>query len=360
MDGSISGSLPVYYYAGRFLPRPETVPVHFLSLNAAQQDLVLLTRFWTCYPCPDTPNVLQKAPLAIYEGLTGQFLFSDKPLKKPVSFILSKGASSELAVTDSTGAFRLPYTSLYASSNQLLTLCPVSSGKYGYIHAFSSHTNIGLIDTLNQVLAGAPFASNQNTFEPDAEQDSSSSPLKKKGYQVLKEVEVKARRPDIITYLKKAYDKVGDDIYIGDCRYDYVCVFDEYINCPEHAGFKPIDGNYYFNPHPPVPGRAYGWVKYIGCPDTTTGKFMATLKATWRSKEFYVKDYNSEPPGEEQFSTTLYWAYELTTDARGEARFRFFSNNLTGKFLIHAEGLGNSGPLSGTCTYKVKDKGAAH
>lgn len=357
LDSNRVSSLPLYYYAGRFLQQPGILPYNFLSLPAGQQDLILLTKFWTQYRWQYNRNNSSLSSLAIAEGISGRFLFKGKPLKKPVTFLLSKGAITETGMTDSSGRFHLPYNALYASADRALTICPVPSRKYSYIHAFSTYTNIGLIDTLNLALGQAPFIRIDRGEDNEAD---NTLPRVGTGSHTLKEVEIKAKKIDAITYYKRAYNKVGDDIYIGDCRRDYFCLFDGYLNCPSHSGVKPVDGNYYFNPHAGQPGRAYGWVKYIGCPDTSLGKFMATIRASWESKEFYMTDYNKTPPGEEQFSTTLYWGHELATDANGAARIRFFSNSLTGKFMIHIQGISNIGPFSGTCIYEVKDKGPLH
>ncbi|WP_118972263.1 hypothetical protein [Taibaiella koreensis] len=362
-DSLLAPSLPDYYYAGRHFP--SAVLSSLANLDNERRDLALLTCFRSHSWWQDNPAA-HTAPAGMAQGISGKVLYEMRPPKVPLDYLIAADTQVRLRRTDSSGHFFLGYADLTGPYGSFLYLSPIQRKKYSYIHGFRLSTDADALEQFNHNMAARA-----HTFPPL--RDMQTSPLTDQGYRLyldkmiqLQEVEITGRRhSDPIDALKEQYRMVGDNIFIGDCGRDYICMFhfDEsreglnipWINCAHGTGLRPVDGEYYFYPGPPLPYRKAGLVKYIGCPDTTRGKFLALLRATWQDRAFYSATPEMQAVPGYIPVTTLLWEHLVMTDDRGEAEIRCFANDISGRFLIHLQGFTSHGPVSGQQYFYVNN-----
>jgi len=135
-----------------------------------------------------------------------------------------------------------------------------------------------------------------------------------------------------------------------------------FLNCQVHlTGTKPQVGLTY-NVHTPL-GNSI--VYYHGCVNSLSSKTIQTLDdpapgvltqlaGRYYTKEFYVADYEKYIPPFPETLTTIYWSPFIRTDEKGEAEFSFYTNDLSGRFILIAEGISTGGVLSGKKIFSVK------
>jgi hypothetical protein len=133
-----------------------------------------------------------------------------------------------------------------------------------------------------------------------------------------------------------------------DCS-DMICMYN-ILNCPNHPGccFAPVEGGVYrINGHTVV---------YQGCQTTLNEKTHIPLKCISIAKHFYLPDYDKTPSTEPELHSTIYWNPNMNTDAQGNLTFSFYTSDITGDFLINAQGVDAYKilPLSGTAKFTVK------
>jgi hypothetical protein len=83
--------------------------------------------------------------------------------------------------------------------------------------------------------------------------------------------------------------------------------------------------------------------------------FMTVLQPIQLSKAFPLQNFSSDDSlclGSNQEST-IYWNHSIPTDENGEAVIRFYTNDLTGKFVYILQGLSTEGAIFGKGAYAV-------
>ncbi|MEO6524231.1 MAG: hypothetical protein ABIN91_21270 [Mucilaginibacter sp.] len=158
-----------------------------------------------------------------------------------------------------------------------------------------------------------------------------------KGVLQLKEVKIKGN-----TWLT--------DFQSTDCN-DMVCMYN-ILNCINHPGCctTPIDGGVYLY-------RRGEKVIYHSCNDFIS-KSHPMLKCISIAKQFYLPDYDKKPSADFELHSTIYWNPNLNTDAQGNASFSFYTSDITGNFLINAQGIDVRTilPVSGLGNFQVQVK----
>jgi hypothetical protein len=164
-----------------------------------------------------------------------------------------------------------------------------------------------------------------------------------KGVIQLKEVKIKSN--------SSTRDETGGitNYRSTNCN-DLVCMYN-ILNCRNHPGCctTPVDGVVYsLNGKPVI---------YHSCvSEEVDAKTHIPLKGISIPKQFYLADYDKEPSYEPELHSTIYWNPNINTDSKGNATFSFFTSDISGDFLITAQGVDASRiqPLSGKGTFKVK------
>lgn len=128
------------------------------------------------------------------------------------------------------------------------------------------------------------------------------------------------------------------------CR-DWVCQYN-ILNCTNHTtGTRPINGSMYS-----FEGRK---IIYFGCSAEEEKKYIQ-LNGIYYAKEYFKADYAKfNPPAPEPYST-LDWEYLVKTDSTGKVNVPFYTNDVTGKMIIHLQGISSNEPFSGKQYFTVK------
>lgn len=141
-------------------------------------------------------------------------------------------------------------------------------------------------------------------------------------------------------------EKTGlGEVFASKTCNDYVCLYN-ILNCSNHRiGSKPINGNEYT-----YQGRQ---VIYKGCEGDDESRYVQ-LDGTYYPKEFYKNDYSKLNPTELEAYSTIFWDYAIHTDTSGKATFEFYTNDMSGKVLLHLQGISEKGPFNAKQYFLVR------
>jgi hypothetical protein len=326
LDSIRAGDIVRYQNFDRFLPRMAAMPAGNYLKDNPNIERMLLTRFWTRYKWED----ISAAPMPTTADLracdAGDVYFRDKKPKKPVDLIIMAGKSFYTLTTDSVGHFELPTDLLRLNDGEKLTIA-VAGKATQQEYTLKLHNQCATVDT-----------SLAATWYPDA--GFPKAELSVEEQQYLK----KALKAVVVTATKS--ESYGASDFKSTTCHDWVCMYN-ILNCPNHPmGSPPVEGGIY-NYH----GRP---IVYHGCNGIAKeDKFIQQVNGTYFPKEFYVADYEKFNPTEPETMTTVYWAYTIATDEKGEATVNFSTNDLNGRFACVLQGYTDHGAITGKIFYKV-------
>jgi len=284
----------------------------------------------------------------------GYVLYNGKRLQSPISLALM-GSKFLTFQTDSSGHFELPYPLLTAQpgeSNYLSVAADKSQEKYKLILRSKA-------DAIDSSLAIRHYSLNfyrQASLQDSDELNRLNTP------DVLKAVIVKKLSADKVNLFSGQYES-------HSCDQDYVCTHDHgpmpynhLLNCPDvvrHpcATTKPFEGQpyAYLGRDPRFAAAAVAGLWIYHCAVPTIPPFMTPLKPIRRPQTFPTQDPST---GDALvvgalYRSTIYWKHLLSTDKNGDAVIRFYTNDLSGKFVCILQGISSEGALFGKGSYTV-------
>lgn len=331
LDTTRAADIVRFDHFDRYLPGPAAMPGTDYLSNAYHIDQLLLTRYWTRYKW----SAINTAPRYIAQQEkncdVGYVLYRDRPVKKPVGLMIISGSRTYTLQTDSSGYFELP--------SQVLTVEPgkkaiilVSDSKHFKDYVVKLRNSCSVLDTALSQITWPPAG--YSKAEQSVEEQEQEQRLLKKAMQAV-----------VVT--AKKHDSYFGTFKSTSCS-DWVCMYNV-LNCQNHpTGSQPVDGASYN-----YRGRT---VVYEGCKghENPPG-FMQQVNGTAYPKEFYVADYDKFSPTEPEVMSTLFWAYKVLTDEKGEATLHFSTNDLNGRFTCILQGLSLEGVISGKTVFKVTE-----
>lgn len=286
---------------------------------------VFLTRGWRRYSWQSlmqskATDTLSMGPSPL---IRGNLVYDGKPLKKPRDIVVFRHTVLSKFSTEKDGSFILKQDQLEVEEGKNVRLWVALGNEKGYdLRVTNPFAEIN-----NRIAEEAVVIS--RGFTKSAE---SSADQQLKGFEnsiLLKEANIRAEKPN--------------DFMIGHANAcgDYVCVFG-ILNCRNHSPWNS-------KVRPPVKGEVTSEGVYQGC--TTNGQ---QVPAVFMAREFY--GLNREPDGvlEPQFLSTLFWKPGLVTNEKGETTFSFFTGDITGKFKIIVQGIGENNVINAVGDLTVK------
>ena len=302
--------------------------------NDSSIETMLLTRFWKQLSWEEITGDTVVAPVLppVTDDYGHLIIYDGKKIRKPVPLFLM-GPSMYSFETDSSGHFRIPYQALLAplGTNPLLSVMD-KKNQADYNIIIQNH-----YDTVNKKLAEvwySPLSIAKDTSTQEEEENNTAF----NSVKTLKSVVVRAGG--------------NKDDYQGSesCR-DWVCL-NNVLNCPNHPfGTRPkIGETYMYIDKTMGPFARPSTIVYrecISCKGCNSSSFIGTVRAIHLTPEFYKTDSANFSPTEPAIYSTLYWAPLVVTDKNGETTFRFYTNDLKGKFYILVQGISTAGVFSG-------------
>ena len=317
-----------YNYYDRFLPATNPLPPLSYFVNEASIDRILLTKFWTRYKW----NEMKQAQPLEGDGdlpfLSGQVYHRGRKVKKPVNMLLVSDSLHILFETDSSGRFELPSNAFRLPTGKKGYVVVASPDKFDDYRLEMHSTLTRLEDSLAHI------------DYPDAVVEKAELVEEEKKH-------LKATLQTVVVKAEKDNRYSPGFFRSSDCN-DWVCMYN-ILNCPNHRfGSQPVNGEVYT-----LPGR--GRVVYVACVQDSMkpSPFMQFVRGTYYAKEFYVSDYSKFNPPEPEMMSTMFWAHQVTTDANGEAKIWFYTNDLNGRYWCILQGLSGAGAVSGRYSFRL-------
>jgi len=293
---------------------------------------VLLIKGWRRYTWADLMQASPKDTLKRLESLRfkGDVTDLGKPVKKSISFTLTRDSSRITFITAPNGGFDLDNEDLFVTENEKVHLFVNSNDKVEY---FFNITDPYV--KVNELLA-SQYSPRDRDYVLSVTQKDNQESLKGFEHSIqLREVKIR-----------------GVDSLMNACG-DYYCI-NGILNCPNHhhdPGNKvPEKGKIYyiFNPLTETK-KPY---KYTGCnPDEDDAD--KGFSGIHYGIEFYPADYEKDNTPETQYLSTIYWnrLYNITPDK--EATVSFFTGDITGAFKIIVQGITDSDVVYGEKSFTV-------
>lgn len=324
------------------------LPLHYSGRGIDDKTYLedmLLIKGWRRYTWQNLLNgtekdsVIQNRPFTI----SGRVKYNSKPLKKPVDLSILNGTGIRLITTAADGSFTLKRDELLTSAGKELLLSVNKENQYGY----SIEVDEPFVEA-NTKLAGLLEINNPGSVQVKQ----STGDLELKGMQqaiALKTVVIGAKRNDDLMYatIRTVVNACGD----------YVCTANT-LNCPVHfndpRNIKPVKGKMYGLISVSA-DRKYifneGTTIYEGCLDEKKERFR--IKGIYTSREFYGVSKELVDGPEPQFLSTLFWKSGLIFK-NGETRLSFYTGDISGKFRLVVQGVGENDVVFGEAAFNVK------
>ena len=292
--------------------------------NVSALDAYLLIQCWTAYRWPALVNKRFGTNLFF----TGRLISATKEKRTAFGVSLinkSESAFLQLIVADSSGYFRIPARYLYAKPDQRFWIIPSPRGKEpdlitmlhkqdSVVHEIGAGLTQTIIPKTVQLPKADVMITSMSTLPAVVVKASNSS--------------VNERRP----------------FHSKNCD-DYICMYN-ILNCLNHPyGTKPMNGQVYT--------YRGAMVVYFGCNGDDAMSFLE-FPGTNYTKEFYQADYTKFNPTEPELFSTVYWNHGVSTNANGEAKIAFYTNDLYGQLQIHIQGVSSAGVFSSAKVISVK------
>ena len=274
--------------------------------------------------------------------------------RKPIPLLLM-GLHIGTFLTDSCGEFLID-PALLGGPGEWNYLSVADKGVDGYKISINSHS-----DTVNRSIAREHFPLNFN-FEAGLEDQASPE---------LPGMMVAA----VVKYRKmEEFNEIAGEYNSRDCDKDYVWnypiglgdmgdpeVYNRILNDP----FKGFRGSR----TKPIEGQRYGYIKdkrpvgggavlihiipvIYHCKVPKIPAFMTPLPQITQRKPFPLHDYSVETSAFMQ-QTTLYWNDRIQLGKSGETDVSFYTDDVTGKFICHIQGITGSGTVSASAGFVV-------
>ncbi len=341
-DSQYVQSLPVYYYAGKHIAAiHSTLPISNFKLNEEHSELILKTKFWTRYKWKEVqqaPKEEQHNPLS--EGIQLYTRYHNRDYKKPFNYLISTDSAKNILIAADTinNNTLIPYPALYSSLHTEVGIITVPKDKKAAMQDFNIKIKQLLLHKEDYKIPYPVFA--KSLTAKDTLVDFKSSGMLEEAVIVGMKYENEKNIEGLNASRTIFYSK--------DCK-DYVCI-NNVLNCPNHEQLssKPINGMHYNIDR--VEGPI---VKYIACEKEIHTNFLAKLNGVWEGKEFYQSDYEKDKIETPELHSTIYWNYYTETNANGEAEIEYYTNDLTGNFIIHLQGMSINGPINESIRYRV-------
>ncbi len=318
----------------------KNLPIKENYFNSATEDRsfleqVLLIKGWHKYEPPNSINSKISNDTAHHQSVifSGVVSLNDKPLKKAVSFVISRDSTSTLSSTDAFGNFTVDPQQITTDQDAKIRLLIGTKQDF--------HINyIDPYKLLNAQLAKSFIA----TIYEKGISTLSTTSFALTGFQKtiqLKEVKVTASKGDTFYGANKTWgaNRCGD----------YVCEFN-ILNCPNHV---------YSNHYTPVVGRTYisngAPVIYRGCSEETN-KGVQLIEGIFLSKQFSGSDYSVANPTEPEYVSTIYWNHLTQIDDEKPANLTFYTSDITGKYKIIVQGITDDGVVYGQSYITINKK----
>lgn len=313
---------------------------------------VLLIKGWSRYTWQEMLKTQPADTLRQYQTIAynGDITFAGKRLKKPMMLSAIADTLARIVRTDSTGHFVMDEQGIVTPADKKMTL--YISGKektdpyvIHFNNPFEGLTK-SIADTISLKSIEVPAITETNEA------------LVVKGLdktRQLKEVKIKGVK-DGLLYASLPKYTLDNNMSTNECG-DYVCV-NNILNCGNHQGdnknqpLKKGDIVIVFQN-----GR-YTTTVYRGCVIFKPKEYpsMVQLKGIYASKEFYVVDYGTVKDNIPEYQSTIYWKYNVPVTSSGETSLWFFTNDITGRFRIIAQGVTQEDVLYSEQTFNVKKK----
>lgn len=329
-------------------------PIKLITDQKPFLEKLLLVKGWRKYTwqemadskAADTAQALKKL------SFTGDVTINNKPLKKPINFLVWAGASTTPVSTTADGHFTL-------SEDQLL----IEQGK-----------KIGLFlpdRTRNYSVSFAADFSNieaalAKRLQPADYQDMRTGVGDDDDYVLagfehnihLKEVVITARRNN-------------EDIPGKNACGDYVCRYG-ILNCPNHPNdadnVQPKAHQSYWTHSGDVNsnttmvtrslvinGAEFHQVMYIGCRVPSNDPLTA-IEGISYAKEFYPADYSQPAGSAPDYVSTIFWKGLCLLSPGKDTDLTFYTSDSTGPFRIVMQGITNDDFISVEKDFIVKNK----
>lgn len=283
---------------------------------------------------------LQSYP-SISSSLYGRITYNGKKITEPVTIFVT-GQKKSILQTNENGDFEITADQQIDSAEKSISI--ISFPMQG--HKPADYT-ISIMESnynkINDSLAAIYYPFENFT------RDSLSIEERNSLSKTLPEVKVLTT----VTVTAFETNSWGPEYHSKTCN-DWVCPYN-ILNCQNHKfGRTPVDGETYL-----YGGHMITYHAYEGCKPispifaNTDASFLRKVKAVHLPKDFYVVDYSKFNPHDPEINTTVFWNYKIVTDQNGEATIVFYTNDLTGRFCLVAQGVSENGPLSGKSYFNV-------
>jgi len=344
-----------YYYLSSQL---QDIPLkdNLMGNDAADKEYlnkVLLIKGWSRYTWQEMLKTQPADTLRQYQTIAynGDVTFAGKRLKKPMMLSAIADTLARIVRTDSTGHFVMDEQGIVTPADKKMTL--YISGKektdpyvIHFNNPFEGMTK-NMADTMS--LKSIEVPAETETNEALVVQGLNKT-------RQLQEVKIKAVK-DGLLYASIPKSTLDHDPGVNECG-DYKCMND-ILNCPNHPNdnnqLRPLKKGDYVK----VWRRGqYVSEIYRGCVIFKTKDYpsMVQLKGIYANKEFYVVDYDAEKDNIPEYQSTIYWKYNVPVNSSGETSLWFFTNDITGRFRIIAQGVTEEDVLYSEQTFNVKKK----
>jgi len=310
------------------------------SADKAFLENILLIKGWRRYTWPELMNVTREDSIRLYDSLNfkGTITRFDKPLKKPVNFIIMRDSVLNTSLTGINGSFRLFNNDLHVVEGKKVYLFVTGDSREDYKFNLSDP-----YDKVNKSLAGNYEAPNHNNFLLNEVKDNIDD---LKGFEhaiQLKEVKIKGANDNSLYGGKPLENACGD----------YVCKY-HILNCPNHRGDPqntlPVAGGNYLQYNVGV-GKLTP-VTYFGCVEHKY-EGAKILDGIHYTMEFYPADYAKINPSEPEYLSTIYWNHLYKITPGKEASISFYTSDITGDFKIIVQGVADKDVIYGEGSFTV-------
>lgn len=290
---------------------------------------ILLIKGWRRYTWPSLINSSPEDTVrhVQYPIISAKVKYYNKPLKKPVTVSVINGALFNLITTEIQGFLILEPDKLLTTEGGKIFLSVNHKIKDGY-----------------NIEANDPFVELNQKFSEQIEIQSrgiAQIEQNNKGQELKGLERVVALKEVIISADKKDKSLFGTG---RNACGDYVCMYG-WLNCPNHfGGLKPEKGKIYHN------------ILYNGCiAEEAPEKELFKIKGIYTSREYYGVNMDSIGLLEPQFLSTLFWKPGVIIGKGSkETEFSFFTGDITGKFRIVVQGVGEKDMIFGEAGFSVK------
>jgi hypothetical protein len=348
LESSKQQDIESYVYLNHDLGYLPQYPKGRKFSNKEYLENILLVKGWRKYTWQSLIKASSKDTVLQVQSpvIKGNVKYNDKPLKNPVVISISIDSLKDLVETSSDGFFGLNREKLLINEGQNVILSVIAKDLKGYSIEVQDPfipINQKLADQLEVPRIG--IAQNaQNNSE-----------------LLLKDLESAIALPTVVIH--------GDVSEYGtNACGDYVCYYN-ILNCWRHPfdyrNRKPVKGKTYLKILPntstyignvrsaPVHQvETYQNIIYMGCSLKEHDK--SGVRGIYTSREFYGVNGDSVGLTELQYLSTLFWNPGMIINKNGEAKFSFFTGDITGKFRIVVQGVSNKDVIFGEGSFTVK------